>query len=165
MLTATGPVSLFRKPFRSLPVGVWVPLVGIAWVFVNVLLVILGTRDPSRPSPVFSLLAGGIDGGILGSIAVATFSEKLHAGTAGLLSGYGFQDVLNKFKLTGQCARWIHAQLDPILDTVLGSEHEPVHQAIQKEVVWIACTAAFVVLATLIVQLIRPAGTSAAQGR
>src|SRR5713226_3567136 len=143
MSTATGPVSLFGKPFKSLPVGVWAPLAGMAWVFLNVLLVILGTWDPSRPSPVCSVLAGGIDGGILGWIAVAAFSEKLHAGTAGLLSGYGFQDVLNKFKLTGQCARWIHAQLDPVLDAVLGSGHEPLHEAIEREVIWIACTAAF----------------------
>jgi len=59
--------------------------------------------------------------GILGFIFVATLSEKIHAGTAGLLGGYGFQDVLNNFKLTGQCARWIHAQLDPILDALRGS--------------------------------------------
>lgn len=164
MSTATGPVSLFRKPFASLPVGLWVPLLGTAWVFLNVLLLILGARDVSHPRPVFSLLAGAIDGGIFGSIAVATFSEKLHAGTAGLLSGYGFQDVLNNFKLTGQYARWIHVQLDPILDAVLGSGHEPLHQAIEKEVLWIACTTAFVVLATLLVQLIRPAGIRPAEG-
>ncbi len=159
MSTAAGLVSLFRKPFTSLPVGIWVPVAGMAWVFLNVFLAVLGIRDPSRPSLVFSVLAGGIDGGILGAIAVATLSDKFHAGTAGLLSGYGFQDVLNNFKLTRQGVQWIHGQLDPILDAVLGSGPEALHQAIQKEVVWIGCTAAFVVLATLIVQLIRPAGS------
>jgi hypothetical protein len=164
MSTATGPVSLFRKPFASLPVGLWIPLLGTAWVFLNVFLLILGARDVSHPRPVFSLLAGAIDGGIFGSIAVATFSEKLHAGTAGLLSGYGFQDVLNNFKLTGQGVQWLHARLDPILDAVLGIGNEPLHLAIEKQVVWIGCTAAFVILATLVVELIRPARIKSAPG-
>lgn len=164
MSTAIGPVSLIRRTSTLLPVGVWVPLVGMTWVFFNVLLVGLGTRDPSH-SPLFSLLAGGIDGGILGSIVIVTFSEKLHAGAAGLLSGYGFQDVLNNFKLSGQGARWIHAQLDPILDAVLGSGHEPLHEAIQKELVWVGCTAAVVALATLTVQLICTSGIRPATDR
>ena len=159
MSIATGPVSLFRKPLKSLPVGVWVPLVGMAWVFFNVSLVILGIRDPSRPSLVFSLLAGGIDGGIVGSIVIATFSERLHAGAAGVLGGYGIQDVMNNFKLTGQGVHWIHEQLDPLLDAVVGNRFEPLHQAIQKEIIWMACTAAFVVLATLVVQLLRTTGS------
>jgi hypothetical protein len=137
----------------------------MGWVFLNVFLVILGARDPSRPSPVFSLLAGGIDGTILGSIVVATLSEKFHAATAGLLGGYGFQDVQNNFKLTRQWAQWMHGQLDPVLDALLGRGRESLHEAIQKEVVWIACTAAFVVLATLIVQLIRTAGVKPVEGR
>ena len=164
MSTAMGSVSSFRRPLTSLPVSVWVPLSGMAWVFFNVLLVILGTRDPSRPSPLFSLMAGGIDGAILASIAVATLSEKLHAGTAGILGGYGFQDVQNNFKLTRQWAQWVHGQLDPVLDVLLGSGHEALHEAIQKELVWIACTAAVVVLAALIVQLIRPAQIEPASG-
>jgi len=93
----------------------------MVWVFLNVLFLGLAIRDLSRPIPIFSVLAGGIDGGILGFIFVATLSEKIHAGTTGLLGGYGFQDVLNNFKLTGQGARWIHAQLDPILDALRGS--------------------------------------------
>jgi hypothetical protein len=129
----------------------------MAWVFLNVLFVQLGIRDAAR-GPLFSMAAGGIDGGILGWIFIATLSEKLHAGAAGLLGGYGFQDVASKFKLTGQYARWIHAQLDPVLDAVLGSGHEALHDAIQKELVWIASTAAVVVLATLVVQLIRTSG-------
>jgi hypothetical protein len=123
-------------------------------VFLNVALVGLGTWDRAH-SPIFSLSAGGIDGGIVGWIVITTFSEKLHAGTAGLLGGYGFQDTLNSFKLTGQYAKWIHTQLDPVLDAVLGKGREPLHEAIQEELVWIACTAAVVVLATLIVQMIR----------
>ena len=103
--------------------------------------------------------------GILGFIFVATLSEKIHAGTAGLLGGYGFQDVLNNFKLTGQGARWIHAQLDPILDALLGIGNEPLHEAIQKELVWVGCSAAFVVLATLIVQLIRTVAIKPVEGR
>src|SRR5260370_35760929 len=44
MSTATGPVSLIRKPPMSIPVSIWVPLLGLAWVFVNILLVDLGFR-------------------------------------------------------------------------------------------------------------------------
>jgi len=165
MSTAIGPVSSSRRSFTSLPVSVWVPLAGMVWVFLNVLFLDLAIRDLSRPSPIFSVLAGGIDGGILGFIFVATLSEKIHAGTAGLLGGYGFQDVLNNFKLTGQCARRIHAQLDPILDALLGMGNEPLHEAIQKALVWVGCSAAFVVLATLIVQLIRTVAIKPVEGR
>src|SRR5260370_40931698 len=83
MSTATGPVSVFRKLFASLPVGLWIPLLGTAWAFLNVLLLILGARDLSRPNPVFSLLAGAIHGGIFWSIAIATVCAKMHAGTGG----------------------------------------------------------------------------------
>ena len=164
MSTATRPLLSSRRVLEVLPAGVWVPLVAMAWVFLNVALLGLGTRDPAH-SPLFSLSAGGIDGGILGWIVVTTFSEKLHAGTAGVLGGYGFQETLNSFKLTGQYARWIHAQLDPVLDAVLGKGHEPLHAAIQEELVWIACTAAVVMLATLIVQMIRTAASKPAEGR
>jgi hypothetical protein len=156
MSTATGAVSSSRKVFAVVPAGIWVPLLAMAWVFLNVLLVTLGTRDSAR-GPLFSMAAGGIDGGILGWILITTLTEKFHAGTAGLLGGYGFQDILNNFKLTGQYARWVHAQLDPVLDAVLGSGRESLHEAIQKEMVWIGSTAAVVTLATLIVQLIRTA--------
>jgi len=156
MSTATQSVSLPRRVFSAVPAGVWVPLAAMAWVSINLVLVILGVRDASR-GPFFSMAAGGIDGGILGWIVITTLSEKLHAGTAGLLGGYGFQDVLNKFQLTGQYARWIHTQLDPVLDAVLGSGQESLHNAIQKEFVWIASTAAVVVLATVVVQMIRTA--------
>jgi hypothetical protein len=136
----------------------------MTWVFFNVLLLGLGTRDPAH-SPILSLSAGAIDGGILGWIVIATFSEKLHAGTAGMLGGYGFQDILNNFKLTGQYARWVHAQLDPVLDAVLGSRQESLHEAIQKELVWMASTAAVVVLATLVVQLMHTAAIKPAEVR
>lgn len=153
MSTATGPVSSFRRPIISVPVALWVTLLAMTWVFFNVLLVSLGVRV-GYPITC-GLVAGGIDGGMLAWIAVATLSEKLHAGTAGLLSGYGFQDVLNDFKLTRQGVQWVHVRFDPLLDAVLGTGHEQLHQAIQVEVVRIACTAAFVVMAALIVQLIR----------
>jgi hypothetical protein len=55
--------------------------------------------------------------------------------------------------------------LDPVLDAVLGSGYEPLHEAIQKELVWIGSTVAVVVLATLIVQLIRTAAINPAESR
>jgi len=154
MSIATGAVTLSRRTLAKLPAGIWVPLLAMAWVFLNVLFMALGIYDSNR-SPVFSMAAGGIDGGIVGWILITAFSEKLHAGAAGVLGGYGFQDSLNKFELTGKYVGWIHSQLDPVLDAVLGPGHEPLHGAVQNEIVWIGSTAAVVVLASLIVQLIR----------
>ncbi len=147
MSIATGPVSLFGKPFTSLPVGIWVPLVGMAWVFVNVLLVGLGFRTGYQVT--CGLLAGGIDGSILASIVLA--------------SGYGFHDALSKFKSTPQYVDWLHEHLEWILVQLFGTD-EGFHKAVQHEVLWIASTAAVVVLATLIVQLVRTDGNRPAQG-
>lgn len=164
MSNTIGPTSLPERLSPVLPAGIGAPLLGIAWVFLNVVLIGLGIWD-SAHSPIFSLSAGAIDGGILGWIVSQTFSAKLHAGTAGLLGGYGFQDILNNFKLTGQYGRWIHTQLDPVLDALLGKGHEPLHDAVVEELVWIACTAAIVVLATLIVKLLSTAENKPAEGR
>ena len=161
MSIATGPVSLFGKPFTSLPVGIWVPLVGMAWVFVNVLLVGLGFRTGYQVT--CGLLAGGIDGSILASIVLATLGEKLQAGTTGLLGGYGFHDAMSKFKSTPQYVDWLHEHLEWVLVQLLGKD-EGFHKAVQHEVLWIASTAAVVVLATLIVQLVRTDGNRPAQG-
>ncbi len=155
MSTASGSVSTLRKPIGFIPATLWMPLLGMAWVFFNVLMVWLGIRLGYRLP--CSLVAGGVDGGILASIALATLGEKIHAGTAGLLSGYGFHDVASKFDLTQKYAQWLHEHLEPLLALILGPS-EMLHQMVQNQLVGIACTAAFVVMATLVVQLIRNAG-------
>lgn len=161
MATAMRSVSPPQKTFAGVPAGIGVPLGALVWVFLNVTFMALGIRY-SAHSPLFSMAVGGLDGGIFGWILITAFSEKLHAGTAGLLGGYGFQDMLNRFKLTGKYAAWIHSQMDPLLDAVLGPNREALHTAIMDEIVWIASAAAVVALATLIIQMIRSASVKPA---
>jgi len=67
-----------------------------------------------------------------------------------------------------KCADWSlvlwHSSC-PILDALLGMGNEPLHEAVQKELIWVGCSAAFVVLATLIVQLIRTVAIKPVEGR
>ena len=162
MSTATGPVSLIRKPPMSIPISIWVPLLGLAWVFVNILLVDLGFRIGYQAT--CGLIAGGINGSILASIVLATLGEKLQAGTTGLLGGYGFHDAIGKFKLTQQYIGWLHGQLDHALGKLLRQD-EGFHAAVQYELLWMASTAALVIMATLIVQLVRIDGMKNGDGR
>ncbi len=159
MSTATGPVSLIRKPLMSIPISVWVPLVGLAWVFVNILLVDLGFRIGNQAT--CGLIAGGINGSILASIVLATLGEKLQAGTTGLLGGYGFHDALGKFKLTQQFIGWLHEQLDRGLGTLLKTD-EGFHVAVQYELLWMTSTAAVVIM---VVQLVRMEGMKNVDGQ
>ncbi len=53
----------------------------------------------------------------------------------------------------------------PDFGCAAGIGNEPLHEAIQKELVWVGCSAAFVVLATLIVQLIRTVAIKPVEGR
>lgn len=159
MSTATGAVSTPRKSALSLPVSVWVPLLVMTWVFVNVLLVRLGFQTGYQAT--CGLLAGGIDGSILASIILATLGERLQAGTTGLLSGYGFHDAMSKFASTKQYLVWIHGHTEKALVILLGPD-ENFHRAVQAEVVWMAGTAGIVMLLTLLVQLIRTAGSNSA---
>ncbi len=162
MSTATGPVSLIRKPPMSIPISIWVPLLGLAWVFVNILLVDLGFRIGYQAT--CGLIAGGINGSILASIVLATLGEKLQAGTTGLLGGYGLHDAASKFKLTQQYIGWLHEQLDRGLGTLLKTD-EGYHVAVQYELLWMASTAALVIMATLIVQLVRMEGMKNVDGQ
>ena len=162
MSLTASPISLFRKPLSSVPAKLWVPLLGTAWLSVNVILIGLGARHPESPSFSLSFLAGSIDGIILSTIVIGSFSEKLHAASAGLLGGYGFQDVLNGYKITADGANWLHEHLlDPILKAVLNSTDEVFHQAIQREILRIGGIAALVILAALAIQLIRGASSKA----
>jgi hypothetical protein len=162
MSTAAGPVSSSRRVLQTLPVSVWVPLLVMTWVFVNVLLVRLGFRTGYHAT--CGLLAGGIDGSILASVVMATLGHRLQAGATGLLSGYGFHDAVSKFQLTKQYLTWLHQNSESALVVLLGPD-EDFHKAVQAEVLWMAGTAAAVLLLTMIVQLIRTAGNSPAESR
>src|SRR5260370_2562501 len=108
MLTATGPVSLIRKPPMSIPISIWVPLLGLAWVFVNILLVDLGFRIGYQAT--CGLIAGGINGSILASIVLATLGEKLQAGTTGLLGGEGHYHTHRQIQTTPPNIHWLAPQ-------------------------------------------------------
>lgn len=153
--SSTGAVSSSRKLGLALPVSVWVPLLVLAWVFMNVLLVRVGFWTGYLTT--CGLLAGGIDGGVVASVLLATLGDKLQAGTTGLLGGYGFHDALSKFTATQKYFTWIHVHIESIFVVLLGSD-ENFHNAIQYEVLWMASTAAVVILLTLLVQLIRTNG-------
>jgi len=162
MATTTGALSRPRRFLVTLPVSVWVPLLAMTWIFVNVLLVHLGFRTGY---PVTcSLLAGGIDGSVAASIILATLGDKLQAGTTGLLGGYGVHDALSKFESTKQYLVWMHDHSERVLLVLLGPD-EDFHKVVQAEVLWMASTAAIVILLTLLAQLIRTERRRAAEGR
>ena len=159
MSSTAGPVSLFRKPLSAVPPKLWVPLLATAWLSANAMLIGLGARHPENPSFSWSFLAGALDGVILSAFVIGSLSEKLHAASAGLLGGYGFQDALNQYKVTRTGATWLHEQLlDPILKAVLNSTDETYHQAIQSQLLRVGGSAALVILAALMIQLIRGVG-------
>ncbi len=160
MSIATGTVASSRRLFESPPVSIWVPLLVMVWVFVNVFLVRLGFRTGYQAT--CGLLAGGFDGSLLASIVLATLGDNLQAGTTGLLSGYGFHDAISKFGLTKQYLVWLHERSENLLVALLGPE-EAFHKAVEYEALWMVSTAAVVVLATLIVQLIHTAGSRPVQ--
>jgi hypothetical protein len=160
MATLTGAVSRPQRYFVTLPVSVRVPLLAMSWVFVNVLLVRLGFRTGYQVT--CGLLAGAIDGSIAASILLATLGDKLQAGTTGLLGGYGLHDALSKFGSSKQYLIWIHDHSEKALLVLLGQD-EDFHEAVQAEVLWLAATAAIVILLTLLVQLIRNGGRQASR--
>ena len=71
MSTAVGSEPFLRRTQAYLPVSIWVPLLGIAWVLLNVLLIAMGIRDAQHSGLLYKLLAGGIDGGTISVIMVA----------------------------------------------------------------------------------------------
>ena len=159
MSSMAGAISLFRKLPSSIPARLWVPLLGAAWLAVNVALIGLGAQNPKNPSFSWSFLAGTIDGIVLSVFVINYVSEKLHAAGAGLLGGYGFQDVMNGYKVTKDSANWVHEQLlDPVLKLLINSTDEIYHRAVQSEIMRIGGTAALVILVALLIQLIRGAG-------
>ncbi|HXY24939.1 MAG TPA: hypothetical protein VEI73_09825 [Candidatus Acidoferrum sp.] len=159
MSLTAGQVSLFRKPLSAIPAKLWVPLLGTAWLSINVVLIGLGARHPENRGFSWSHLAGALDGVILSAFVIGSLSEKLHAASAGLLGGYGFQDVLNGYHVTKTGATWLHEQLlDPILNSVLNSADESFHRAVQSEILKVGGIAALVILSALVIQLIRGVG-------
>jgi hypothetical protein len=159
MSSAAGPVSLFRKPLSAIPAKLSAPLLGTVWLSTNVVLIGLGVRHPESPSFSWSFLAGALDGIILAAFVIGSLSEKLHAASAGLLGGYGFQDILNGYHVTKTGANWFHEHLlDPILKAVLNSTNEKYHDVVQSQILTVGGIAALVILAALVIQLIRGVG-------
>src|SRR5437879_1799992 len=144
-MSSTTNIAL--APPKSLPVLNYVraPLLGLVWVLFNALVVALGIK--MHLSIACSIFAGAVDGAIVAVIVVAVASEKFQAGTAGLLSAYGLQNMSAGFAPLKNVAKTFH---HTVIDTLFtdGLYHEQIDEA----VLWIAVTALLVVLAALVVQ-------------
>jgi hypothetical protein len=127
-------------------------------LFLNVMLMGVGILYSSRV--ICGLMAGGIDGGIIATILVYTLGEKLRAGATGLLGGYGFHEISSGFDLATKYAKWLHIHSEKLLAALLGPEG-PLHDDVQMEAVWMACTAAFVIMTVLFIELILAARSEA----
>jgi len=154
MSTASTALVCIRRPISRLPQALQAPLLGVLWVFTNVGLIALGIK--TRHDIACSLVAGAADGAIVAMIVLATVSEKFQAGVTGLLSGYGYGNLVTDFAPVQRILKGLHGLLDRSLDLLApGAQDEQLHDAIQGATMWIMVTVLVVVLAALIVQWIR----------
>ena len=162
MATAVSAASTSSGSVKSLPGPVKLPLMVLASVFFNALAMSLGIKFAYPIS--CGLVAGGIDGAILAAILVYKFGEKLRAGAAGLLGGYGYHEVASGYDLVKKYGDWLHAHSEIILVAMLGPEG-PLHKAVLSEVKWVASTAGVVIMMSLLIELIWTARSRTADGR
>lgn len=154
MSTASPALVCIRRPVSRLPQALQAPLLGVLWVFTNVGLIALGIKTSHHIT--CSLVAGAADGAIVAMIVVATVSEKFQAGVTGLLSGYGYGNVVTDFAPVQRILKNFHGLLDRSLELLTpGAHDEQLHDAIQGATMWIMATVLVVVLAALVVQWIR----------
>jgi hypothetical protein len=146
-----GPVSF----------SVWVPVLGAAWVAVNVLLVAAGTQVPYPLS--CSFLAGIFNGTIFSVIAVAKASERFQAGATGLLGGMSLSGLRNDGSMIWKAVQGLHGVVDSVLSALQIPGTEKLHQEIEQEILYMVWTTVLVVLASLVAQWVRTARTEAAQ--
>jgi hypothetical protein len=154
MSTSSNGLSSVRRPFSVLPQALQAPFLGVVWVFSNVALIALGIKTGYHIT--CHLVAGAADGAILAVIVIATVSEKFQAGVTGLLSGYGYGNIVTGFAPVKRVLAGLHAMLDSSLDVLTPLPHdEQLHETIQDAAMWIMVTVLVVVLAALVVQWIR----------
>ncbi len=144
------------RPVGSLSYAVWIPFLGALWVAANVILAVVGTQIPYPLSCSFA--AGIINGVVLSVIAVAKASARFQAGTTGLLGGLSLSGLRSDGSLVWKTMQGLHGFVDSALS---GIGDEKMHQAIEREALYMVWTTIFVVLASLVAEWVRTAQSEA----
>jgi hypothetical protein len=145
-LSIPTPVATFSN-------GIWVPLMGGLWVLANVALASLGIYVDW---PILcAFLAGLMNGSLLAVIAVAMASERLQAGTTGLLGGLTLSAARNDGSMVWKAMQSLHGFVDNAFRALGIVVNEKIHHAIEQEALYMIWTIVVVVLASLVVEWVR----------
>jgi hypothetical protein len=126
---------------------------GGLWVLANVALASLGIYVDW---PILcAFLAGLMNGSLLAVIAVAMASERLQAGTTGLLGGLTLSAARNDGSMVWKAMQSLHGFVDNAFRALGIVVNERVHHAIEQEALYMIWTIVVVVLASLVVEWVR----------
>ena len=126
---------------------------GGLWVLANVALASLGIYIDW---PILcAFLAGLMNGSLLAVIAVAMASERLQAGTTGLLGGLTLSAARNDGSMVWKAMQSLHGFVDNAFRALGIVVNERVHHAIEQEALYMIWTIVVVVLASLVVEWVR----------
>jgi hypothetical protein len=142
--------------------SLWIPLLGGLWVVSNVALGGLGIHMHRTGSCAF--VAGLINGTLIAMIAVATASERFQAGTTGLLGGLSLSGLRSDGSMIWKCMQTVHDLVDKALRATGIPLDEKLHDAIEREALYMIWTMVFVVMASLIAEWVRSCRTEAGTG-
>lgn len=155
MATLTGNLSTagalrLRGP---IPSALQPPMLGLAWVLLNVGLGWLGMATGHLTGCLVA--AGALDGSVLSVIVVTRTSEKFQGGVAGAFGGLGLDHLADGQTLIAKTAQLIHAVVDSLLSGIAGPAEEQAHNAIEQAAIQGIWTAILVVLAALIAKWVQ----------
>jgi hypothetical protein len=126
---------------------------GGLWVLANVALASLGIYIDW---PILcAFLAGLMNGSLLAVIGVAMASERLQAGTTGLLGGLTLSAARNDGSMVWKAMQSLHGFVDNAFRALGIVVNERVHRAIEQEALYMIWTIVVVVLASLVVEWVR----------
>ncbi len=149
--SGTRVLAIHRLGFTSS--SLWIPCMGSLWVITNIALMALAAYV-AYPF-ICSITAGLLNGTILSIIVVARASDRLQAGTTGLLGGVSLSGLRNDGSLIWKATQNLHTFVDQALMAVGIKGNEPIHDLIQQHVLYTAWTGLFVVMASLIAEWVR----------
>jgi hypothetical protein len=151
-LSVANPVAMSSDCVRM-------PLFGVIWVVVNVVLAGLGVYS-HRPFTC-SFLAGLINGTLLSVIAVAAASARFQAGATGLLGGLTLSGLRSDGSMISKAMQSLHGVADSVLQALGVESTETLHRAIEQEALYMVWTTLIVVLASLVAEWVRSARAQA----
>src|SRR5450755_1272947 len=138
MSAVADRVLSIAKPEAPSSNGIWVPLVGVLWVLANVGLAALGIYIDW---PILcAFLAGLMNGSLLAVIAVAMASERLQAGTTGLLGGLTLSAARNDGSMVWKAMQSLHGFVDNAFRALGIVVNEKIHHAIEQEALYMIWT-------------------------